>query len=544
MPNSIEFKPINIIVGKNSSGKSTFVRSLPLIRQSLLTRTNAPILWFGDLVDFGSYKTAVFDHNIDVPIAFTIGEKEIVVDHRSLHQSRFRASADQRIFRIASFTARYEIGSRVTSNNRQQTILKSVIYKVDGNEKLELIIKLADDGLRVQDAVLNGRSLSKIIPIDSFRLPRLLFSTFVVGGKNSHSDERGFYMEDPFSFLVGILFNTLKGNVDKRLKESNVHAFFSRMLLSAPFDKSRIRGIAGQYSARLVGYIDKVFDAPNSSDYDTIITIMNIYYMMQLSLHILPRVKLAFEQCTYIGPVRARSNRYYRLQELSVSDIDPDGTNLPMFLSSLTGRQMDSFSNFVQSTFGFGVQMENSEGHLSLYLKYPHDRTNIVDSGFGVSQLLPVLAQLWWSTSAARLFRGRQLSKGRAPIFLAMEQPELHLHPAHQALLADIFVETLASAKDGPAMSLIIETHSSEIINRLGALIEAKRLDAESVQIIIFDESDANADLDNPASLEAADKRQIFGGSSRVQIVPKIVEFSEKGILKGWPADFFIPNIL
>ncbi|MGP6295928.1 AAA family ATPase, partial [Pseudomonas aeruginosa] len=54
----IPIKPINILVGKNSCGKSTFLRTFPLLRQSVQANTKSPILWFGDLVDFGDFSTA------------------------------------------------------------------------------------------------------------------------------------------------------------------------------------------------------------------------------------------------------------------------------------------------------------------------------------------------------------------------------------------------------------------------------------------------------------------------------------------------------
>src|ERR1051325_7163930 len=52
----IELRPITLLLGQNSSGKSTFLRALPLLRQSLRIRSNAPLLWYGDLVDFGSIR--------------------------------------------------------------------------------------------------------------------------------------------------------------------------------------------------------------------------------------------------------------------------------------------------------------------------------------------------------------------------------------------------------------------------------------------------------------------------------------------------------
>ncbi len=53
----VPIKDINILVGQNSSGKSSFLRTFPLLRQSIVRDTRGPILWYDDsLVDFGSYK--------------------------------------------------------------------------------------------------------------------------------------------------------------------------------------------------------------------------------------------------------------------------------------------------------------------------------------------------------------------------------------------------------------------------------------------------------------------------------------------------------
>lgn len=55
----IELKPINILLGANSTGKSTFLRSFPLFTQSVNKKLRGPISWFDmSLVDFGDYKTA------------------------------------------------------------------------------------------------------------------------------------------------------------------------------------------------------------------------------------------------------------------------------------------------------------------------------------------------------------------------------------------------------------------------------------------------------------------------------------------------------
>ncbi len=55
----VPIRPITVLVGRNSSGKSTFLRAFPLLRQSVETSRNSPILWYLErYVDFGSLKDA------------------------------------------------------------------------------------------------------------------------------------------------------------------------------------------------------------------------------------------------------------------------------------------------------------------------------------------------------------------------------------------------------------------------------------------------------------------------------------------------------
>ena len=55
----IHLDPLTIFLGKNSSGKSTFLRTFPLIKQSLEIRRSTPLLWYGNLVDFGSFDETI-----------------------------------------------------------------------------------------------------------------------------------------------------------------------------------------------------------------------------------------------------------------------------------------------------------------------------------------------------------------------------------------------------------------------------------------------------------------------------------------------------
>ena len=68
----IEIRPITILVGENSSGKSSLTRLFPLLRQSVEVRSNTPVLWFGDIVDFGSFDSVVHRAAKDEPVEIKI----------------------------------------------------------------------------------------------------------------------------------------------------------------------------------------------------------------------------------------------------------------------------------------------------------------------------------------------------------------------------------------------------------------------------------------------------------------------------------------
>lgn len=53
-----------------------------------------------------------------------------------------------------------------------------------------------------------------------------------------------------------------------------------------------------------------------------------------------------------------------------------------------------------------------------------------------------------------------------------IEQPELHLHPAAQADLADLFVNCVLEGNNGKR--IVIETHSEHLIRKLQVLIADK----------------------------------------------------------------------
>jgi len=85
---------------------------------------------------------------------------------------------------------------------------------------------------------------------------------------------------------------------------------------------------------------------------------------------------------------------------------------------------------------------------LVLFDKRTNTQVSHRDVGIGISQVLPVLVTAYASSNR----------------IIAIEQPEIHLHPALQAELGDVFIESALGERNN---TFIIETHSEHLILRI-----------------------------------------------------------------------------
>jgi predicted ATPase len=88
----------------------------------------------------------------------------------------------------------------------------------------------------------------------------------------------------------------------------------------------------------------------------------------------------------------------------------------------------------------------------------------IADVGFGVSQVLPVLVLCYYVPEGS---------------ILLLEQPEIHLHPAVQAGLADVFAEVVKERR----VQIILESHSEHLLRRLQRRVAEEQLPSDQVAL-------------------------------------------------------------
>lgn len=55
----LKLSKLNFLVGKNSSGKSSFLRVFPMFKESSKHELRGPLLWFDEDYDFGNFRNAL-----------------------------------------------------------------------------------------------------------------------------------------------------------------------------------------------------------------------------------------------------------------------------------------------------------------------------------------------------------------------------------------------------------------------------------------------------------------------------------------------------
>jgi predicted ATPase len=178
---------------------------------------------------------------------------------------------------------------------------------------------------------------------------------------------------------------------------------------------------------------------------------------------------------SFIGPIRESPRRIYFLSNETYETVGVRGENFANLIKKL-GENNDELNTWVKR-FGFGDKVELKHHYSNCYsLRFLRDGstnyTSIANAGFGASQILPLIVQA--------------LVSPKRSITIA-EQPEIHLNPSIQSVLADLFVSMAARGQ-----TIITETHSEHLLLRLRRLIAQNAIKSENVAIY-FVETDGTA---------------------------------------------------
>lgn len=160
---------------------------------------------------------------------------------------------------------------------------------------------------------------------------------------------------------------------------------------------------------------------------------------------------------------------------------DGEGSHVPYEMAKLyRDRNKDAWKSIKDSLERFGERSEmfrevniksfgqSASDPFQIQFSTDGPKTNLVDLGYGTSQVLPILYDV---ASAPRHTR-----------FL-IQQPEVHLHPKAQAALGTFFVDTyLRETKE-----FVLETHSDFIVDRVREAVSKRKLRPDDVSVLFFE---------------------------------------------------------
>lgn len=429
----IQLAPITIFVGKNSCGKSSLVRFPAIMAQTIIEDSDSPISFFGKLLDYGNYEDVVYGHK-DLDITYSLEYEMNINNWRYFAPSR----------RPPSYY------------NRMKKLISECTFSVTiGKENRKLVVKKIE--LMIEKTLAYRMILKK-----------------------------GKYIFELYCFYAGSRLTPLKRPFEFECDDDYPYQFASRLLVPYITTKELEKVVKRHITETEQTESDELY---NSTIEEIDIT---IDFCRGITMQVDRLMRMEASKLSYIGPFRQNPDRYYRDLEKNANIVGARGENVSTILINDFHKKkelIDKISAWLHEALGYRLAIKDMGSNL-FQVMIEDDKgfqSNIMDVGYGVSQVLPIVVAV---------FRDFQLDAPRresSDSILIVEQPELHLHPAAQTELANLFAECvlpMGRKYKKENRKLLIETHSEHLIRKIQVLIADKTLRPDMVKVYYVDKND------------------------------------------------------
>jgi predicted ATPase len=194
----------------------------------------------------------------------------------------------------------------------------------------------------------------------------------------------------------------------------------------------------------------------------------NAQFLFEFALE----VERTLSRLYYLGPLREYPNRVYTISGSTPETVGRKGERAVEAIIAARNRRInlgyrkptkafEELISFWLAELGLidsfelrPIAKNRKEYEVLLKTQGSPNPVPLTDVGFGLSQVLPVIVQTFYSEPNS---------------VLIFEQPEIHLHPRVQAGLADLFIAGTRAREDGNNRNcqIIVETHSEHFLHRL-----------------------------------------------------------------------------
>jgi predicted ATPase len=490
---SLPIRPITLIFGANSSGKSSILHSLLFLSQIQTDpgKIHANITYTdlgGNLVDLGGFPSVAYKHQSNNTLQFTIAA---TIKNRS---EPFNFSMDVcfnkngNVDSVSYSVNKYNLVSFINLSKRNDTGYSDSMAELTTPTKVVFhnIQQLCEDSNSfVLDYISNEfQRFSRNRTRNEF--------AHDVGNLSKITSTSIIYMRELFS--------------NNKISEDIQTSFLTdRVLSNAAIPMLRVKQRTGNFRffmnedelARNIRRVIKqsndafILDEPKTEHLYATLTILT-EFCLDTSETIINQIQKAL----YLGPLRRIPSRNFNemfephqeratglmaWKKLSQDKSSTEKVNEWMKKLGVKYRltseqiyersQLDQLLKKRKSTSGITSTDIDDLPARDSYLRFEDltSKTNVShrDLGIGVSQVLPIIVNAVSLTDS----------------LILIEQPELHLHPKLQAELAELFIET-AGQKGTQKNTYILETHSEHIILRILRRIREGKLSPNDVSIL------------------------------------------------------------
>ena len=422
-------RPLTLIVGPNSSGKSALVHALALLRQSVALsplETSGPLLFKGHLVDLGDFRNVVHGH--DTRLAVGIGLTSLAP------ASHGRDAPD--------IEESFDLALRWSAAN-QHAVLDSVLYSLPEKRNHDVTFR------RVAADQENLEAFIRVMSTAALRRV---------------TDEICDSIEDRFN-RRGI-----------RRAGTSREAHGPGEGPSTPMKQRVNRAIRDAKMTRVgfLPYLERP-KPPEGSERPDIQQYEGLLQWGRMLSNRLHSTIEALKAIAYLGPLRTSPRRFEPGGDFQHGYVGPGGEGTAQLLNVNPDLlvSVNTWLERLEIPYTLDVRRVSNRSYASLGELLALELTDIrtqtkvspADVGFGISQVLPVVTQ-------SLLARNKTI---------LIEQPEIHLHPRLQARLGSLFAEVIAS---GSGAQIIAETHSEMLILRIQRLIAEGELNSKDVQVL------------------------------------------------------------
>lgn len=520
----IHFSDLSVLLGANSSGKSTALQALLIMKQTI--ECNSPdeeLLLSGKYVALGDFDDVIADPQKDffslVAVLENVERSENEVENDEFRIAWYFKRADDKISamlarldiiyenltlsfkRVDNFHYMHINGNRSPFSAEISNLMMAkyyIHYDNEFNSKLaELLNELSKELLPKKITTVQTNQPASLNEIDNFyiklmdRIQMNKNEQYSVSRAHGEKAKRVSDLLDKFGKLELPIFEAIPRILPKELRLKMLE-----LALSGLDNMDNVDNIILKYEAYLSQYSK---DEHNVADFEGVFGLgsnpfrffgrdgekKDNFTQLKFALDFYNSfLKNILSKIFFVGPIRENPKGLYNIGfETIPKYVGPTGSYFASVLLHENKKEREyilpdrierctlsdalaAWMIHLNVASGVDVDKKNSFGFSVSIKNMEHVKSDIMNVGIGTSQVLPVLISVLLSEPNE---------------ILVFEQPELHLHPYSQSRLADMFIEFCIHGR-----KIILETHSEYFLLRLRYHIVKKQYSQDATAVNFF----------------------------------------------------------